>query len=90
MGETSQIPPKYSAIKVGGKKLYELARKGQDIGEIKARPIKIKNIELLDIDENTAKIRVECSKGTYVRSLIRDIADNSVAVGVPAKKIRES
>ena len=75
MGESEQIPPKYSAIKVGGKKLYELARKGQDIGELKPRPIRIKNIELVDIDENKATIKVGCSKGTYVRSLIRDIAE---------------
>ncbi len=74
LGESQQIPPKYSAIKVNGKKLYEMARKGQEIGEIKSRPINIKHIELLDINENKATIKVQCSKGTYVRSLIRDIA----------------
>ncbi|MBQ7450492.1 tRNA pseudouridine(55) synthase TruB [bacterium] len=82
LGESEQIPPKYSAIKIGGKKLYEMARKGQEIGEIKARPIKIKKIELLEIDENEAKIKVGCSKGTYVRSLIRDIAQKLGTVAV--------
>ena len=56
LGETQQVPPKYSAIKVGGKKLCDLARKGKEIGEIKARPINIKNIELLEIDENAPAI----------------------------------
>ena len=88
LGETEQIPPKYSAIKVGGKKLYELARKGQEIGEIKPRPINIENIELLEIDENKAKIKVKCSKGTYVRSLIRDIAQKLGTVAVMSDLIR--
>ena len=59
-----------------------MARKGQEIGEIKARQINIKSIELLDIDENKAKIKVNCSKGTYVRSLIRDIAQKLGTVAV--------
>ena len=88
LGESEQIPPKYSAVKVGGKKLYELARQGKDIGEIKSRPIKIKNIELIEIDENTAKIKVTCSKGTYVRSLIRDIANKLGTVAVMSDLIR--
>ena len=82
LGETEQIPPKYSAIKIGGKKLYDLARKGKEICEIKPRPVKIKNIELLEIDENKAKIKVVCSKGTYIRSLIRDIAQKLGTVAV--------
>ena len=88
LGESEQVPPKYSAIKVGGKKLCDLARKGKEIGEIKARPIKIKDIELLEIDENTAKIRVSCSKGTYVRSLIRDIAQKLGTTAVMSDLIR--
>ena len=82
LGDTEQIPPKYSAIKVGGKKLCEMARKGHEIPEIKSRQINIKEIELLDIDENEAKIRVVCSKGTYVRSLVRDIAKKLDTVAV--------
>ena len=88
LGESEQVPPKYSAIKVGGKKLCDLARKGKEIGEIKARPIKIKDIELLEIDENAAKIRVSCSKGTYVRSLIRDIAQKLGTTAVMSDLIR--
>ena len=56
LGETEQVPPKYSAIKVGGKKLYEIARKGQKIEEIKPRKINIKNIELLETNATAAKI----------------------------------
>ena len=88
LGESEQVPPKYSAIKIGGKKLYELARKRKEIGEIKPRPIKIKNIELLEIDENEAKIKVSCSKGTYVRSLIRDISQKLGTVAVMSGLVR--
>lgn len=74
-GETSQIPPMYSAIKVNGKKLYELARNGEEI-ERKPRKINIYGIELIDYDENnqTIKFKVNCSKGTYIRTLCEDIA----------------
>ncbi len=74
-GNIAQIPPKYSAIKVGGKKLCDLARKGQDIGKIEPRNVTIRQIRLLNFDENaqTAEIYVECSKGTYIRSLAYDI-----------------
>ena len=74
-GDITQIPPKYSAIKVGGKKLCDLARKGQDIGQIEPRNVTIRQIKLLNFDENaqTAEIYVECSKGTYIRSLAYDI-----------------
>lgn len=88
LGELQQIPPKYSAIKVGGKKLYELARRGQEIGEIKARSVKIKDIELIEINENEAKIKVVCSKGTYIRSLVRDIAQRLGTVAIMSDLIR--
>jgi len=73
-GEISQYPPIYSAIKVGGKKLYEYAREGKDV-EIKPRTVFISKIELVDFDyENQrAKILVECSKGTYIRSIAFDL-----------------
>ena len=73
-GEIEQIPPIYSAIKVGGKKLYEYARQGLDV-EIKPRKVYISNIELIDFDENNqcAKFKVGCSKGTYIRSIAYDI-----------------
>jgi len=73
-GEIEQMPPIYSAIKVNGKKLYEYARKGQNV-EIKPRKVTIHKIELLDFDckNQTAKISIECSKGTYIRSIAYDI-----------------
>ncbi len=74
IGEISQLPPIYSAIKVNGKKLYDYARKGESV-EIKPRKVTISKLELLDfdIDKQTAKIIVGCSKGTYIRSLAFDI-----------------
>ena len=71
-GEIAQIPPMYSAIKVDGKKLYELARAGKEIGR-KPREITIFSLELLEFFGETAKIRVHCSKGTYIRTLCHDI-----------------
>ena len=75
-GEISQIPPKYSALKVAGKKLYEYARAGQEV-EIKPRKINIKHISVNNIDLINKEISftVECSKGTYVRSLCADIGE---------------
>lgn len=72
VGEISQYPPKYSAIKVNGKKLYEYARKNIDV-EIKPRNIIIYDIKLLELNGSEAKIYVSCSKGTYIRSLIHDL-----------------
>lgn len=72
IGEIEQYPPIYSAIKVDGKKLYEYAREGQEV-EIKPRNVTIYDINLLDLKDDTATIQVECSKGTYIRSLIHDL-----------------
>ncbi len=72
-GDILQIPPMYSAIKIGGKKLYELARKGREV-ERPARPVTIKSLELAEQQaENLYTIRVRCSKGTYIRTLCHDI-----------------
>ena len=71
-GKIAQIPPMYSAIKVDGKKLYELARAGKEV-ERKPREITIFSLELLEFSGETAKIRVHCSKGTYIRTLCHDI-----------------
>ena len=71
-GEIAQIPPMYSAIKVDGKKLYELARAGKEI-ERKPREITVFSLDLLEFTGETAKIRVHCSKGTYIRTLCHDI-----------------
>lgn len=71
-GELEQLPPMYSAIKIGGKKLYELARAGKEI-ERKPRNITVFSIDLLDFSNNEAVLRIHCSKGTYVRTLCHDI-----------------
>ncbi len=71
-GEIEQIPPKYSALKVNGKKLYEYAREGKDV-EIKPRRVTIHHIKVDDIKDNYVNYTVRCSKGTYVRTLCDDI-----------------
>ena len=77
-GSYDQIPPMYSAIKVGGKRLYELARKGEEV-ERKPRRVEIKAISLLDATEfdtaHTFTMEVKCSKGTYIRTLCQDIGE---------------
>lgn len=82
LGEQEQIPPIYSAIKVNGKKLYEYARKGQQV-EIEPRKITIYDIKLLKIDKASFEIQFEvsCSKGTYIRSLCEDIAKKMGTIG---------
>jgi tRNA pseudouridine55 synthase len=74
VGEIKQVPPMYSALKVNGKKLYELARAGIEV-EREARPIVIYNIDIMDIKLPCVKFRVKCSKGTYIRSLCYDIGE---------------
>ena len=72
VGPYDQIPPMYSALKVNGKKLYELAREGQEV-ERKARRITIHEIRILEINLPEVKLEVTCSKGTYIRTLCHDI-----------------
>ena len=74
-GDISQIPPMYSAIKIGGKKLYELARKGQEV-ERKPRNITIFDLAVEDGSGSDWDLRVRCSKGTYVRTLCHDIGQS--------------
>lgn len=71
-GEIEQIPPMYSAVKIGGRKLYELARRGKEV-ERPARTITVHALEILDGADNLWTLRVHCSKGTYVRTLCHDI-----------------
>ena len=71
-GVQQQVPPMYSAVKIGGKKLYELARAGKEI-ERKPREITVFSIELLDFSNDSARLRIHCSKGTYIRTLCHDI-----------------
>ena len=73
-GEQMQVPPMYSALKVNGKKLYELAREGKVV-ERKARPVTFHKIEVLWMELPKVKIRVQCSKGTYIRTLCNDIGE---------------
>lgn len=71
-GEIEQIPPAYSACKVDGIRAYEMARQGQDV-DLRPKILRIDEIELLDFAPGSLKIRVVCSKGTYIRALARDI-----------------
>ena len=82
IGKQEQVPPIYSAIKVNGKKLYEYARKGQQV-ELKPRKIEIYDIKLIDfsVEEKLIKFEVFCGKGTYIRSLCEDIATKFETVG---------
>ena len=73
-GEILQVPPMYSALKVNGQKLCDLARKGREV-ERQPRPITIHELTLLEVGENTLRLRVRCSKGTYIRTLCKDIGE---------------
>lgn len=88
-GEISQLPPIFSAIKVKGKKLYEYARKGEEV-EIQPRKVVIENIELKNFDEELqqAQILLKCSKGTYIRSIANDLGKNLGCGGYLIKLIR--
>lgn len=71
-GEIMQVPPIHSAIKINGVRAYKYARKGKDV-ELKAKPLKIDEFEILDFSLPVLKLRIVCSKGTYIRALARDI-----------------
>ncbi|MEN3044926.1 MAG: tRNA pseudouridine(55) synthase TruB [Candidatus Hydrothermales bacterium] len=87
-GEIEQIPPPYSAVRKGGKRLYELARQGIIVTP-KSKKVFIKQISLLDIRKNSFTIRVTCSKGTYIRALAKDIAEKLGTLGVIENLLRE-
>ena len=71
-GEILQVPPMYSALKVNGQKLYDLARKGKEV-ERQPRPVTIHELTLLGMEADGIRLRVRCSKGTYIRTLCKDI-----------------
>ena len=73
-GEIMQVPPMYSALKVNGQKLYDLARRGKEV-ERQPRPITIHELTLLGMDAEGIHLRVRCSKGTYIRTLCKDIGE---------------
>ncbi|MDE6405987.1 MAG: tRNA pseudouridine(55) synthase TruB [Lachnospiraceae bacterium] len=74
LGDYDQIPPMYSALKVNGKKLYELARAGKEV-ERRPRRVQIRELEILEMQLPTVRFRVVCSKGTYIRTLCHDIGE---------------
>ncbi len=88
-GEISQLPPIFSAIKVKGKKLYEYARKGEEV-EIQPRKVFIENIELNSFDEESqqAQVLIKCSKGTYIRSIANDLGEKLGCGGYLVKLVR--
>lgn len=80
LGDIEQVPPMYSALKHDGKRLYELARRGQDVDR-PPRQIRIAQFDVLEVTDPRLKLRVTCSKGTYIRTLVEDLA---AAVGTVA------
>lgn len=89
VGEYDQIPPMYSALKVNGKKLYELAREGKTI-ERKARRVRIYELEILEEALPRVRLRVRCSKGTYIRTLCDDIGADLGCYGCMEALLRTS
>ena len=89
LGESMQVPPMYSALRKDSKRLYELARKGEVV-EREPRPIRIDEIRLLEAAGSRLVFRVTCSKGTYIRVLVEDIAKKAGTVAHTARLHRES
>lgn len=88
IGVISQVPPIYSAIKVDGKRVYKKARKGEDV-VIEPRSVHIKEFEITDVSLPIISFRVVCSKGTYIRSLVRDFGQ-ALAVGAYLSALRRT
>jgi tRNA pseudouridine55 synthase len=74
IGTIEQVPPMFSAVRVNGKRAYELARKGED-AKLKAKKLVIDSIEIIDFSMPELKLKIVCSKGTYIRALARDIGE---------------
>ena len=89
LGESMQVPPMYSALKKDGKRLYELARQGRTV-EREPRPIRVDTIDLMEAAGNRLVFRVRCSKGTYIRTLVEDIAARAGTVAHTARLHRET
>ncbi len=87
LGGYEQTPPMYSALKVSGKKLYELARAGKEV-ERKPRPVTIRELEILELALPLVRFRVVCSKGTYIRTLCHDIGERLFVGGVMESLVR--
>lgn len=80
VGEIQQAPPMFSAIKVDGERAYDLARAGVEV-ELEARTVVIRRAELMEADRDSATLEIDCGKGTYVRAVVRDLADMLGACG---------
>lgn len=91
LGEIEQIPPMFSAVQIDGKRLYDLARQGIEV-ERKPRKITVYSLELLEFSEDTqeGKLKVSCSKGTYIRTLIDDIAKKLCSGAAMTSLVRDS
>ena len=89
VGDITQIPPMYSAVKVNGKKLYEYARKGEEV-EIKPRSVNISELKILNYDQENRilELYIKCSKGTYIRSIAHDLGKNLGCFGHLIKLVR--
>lgn len=87
VGKSEQIPPMYSALKINGKKLYELAREGKEV-ERKPRPIEIYHIDIKEVKLPLVTFRVSCSKGTYIRTLCQDIGEKAGCGGAMESLLR--
>ena len=85
IGHVMQVPPVFSAVKVDGKRAYNYARKGKEV-DIKAKPLEIREMEILKWEAPVLTLRVLCSKGTYIRALARDLA-RSPQLGRPSRRI---
>lgn len=88
VGNIMQIPPVFSAVKVDGKRAYKYARHGKEL-ELKAKPIQIKEIEFISLENNILKFRVVCGKGTYIRALARDLGQ-ALNSGAHLKELRRT
>jgi tRNA pseudouridine55 synthase len=88
IGEIEQVPPKFSALKIDGKRAYKLAREGKKF-DMHARKIKIHRIEVLDYKYPFLKLKVHCGKGTYIRSLVHDLGQ-LLKVGAYMKELRRT
>jgi tRNA pseudouridine55 synthase len=87
-GELSQLPPQHSAIRIGGKRAYSYARKGNEI-ELKPRAVEVKTFEITQVNLPEIHFRIVCSKGTYIRSLARDFG-NILGVGAYLASLRRT
>lgn len=87
-GDSLQVPPMVSAVKVNGKKLYEYAREGKTV-EREARPIRVERIEILSFSREEAEVRVDCSRGTYIRTLLCDVCRRCGVLGAMSALCRE-